>query len=33
MIINTITQIQEKTTNATQDQIEFERWKSRLVGD
>ena len=25
MIINAITQIREKTTNATQDQIEFER--------
>ena len=27
LIINTITQIQDKTTNATQDQIEFEGWK------
>ena len=26
MIINTITQIRDKTANATQDQIEFERW-------
>ena len=27
MIINTITQIRDKATNATQDQIEFEGWK------
>ena len=27
MIINTITQIRDKMTNATQDQIEFEGWK------
>ena len=27
MIINTITQIRDKTTNATQEQIEFEGWK------
>ena len=27
MIINTIKQIREKTTNAIQDQIEFEKWK------
>ena len=27
MIINTITQIRDKRTNATQDQTEIERWK------
>ena len=27
MIINAIKQIRQKTTNATQDQIEFKRWK------
>ena len=27
MITNTITQIRDKTTNATQDEIEFEGWK------
>ena len=27
VILNTIIQIQGKTANATQDQIEFERWK------
>ena len=27
IIINTITQIRDKATNVTQDQMEFERWK------
>ena len=27
MIINTIPQIKDKTTNPTQDQIEFESWE------
>ena len=27
MILNTITQTRERTDNATQDQIEFVRWK------
>ena len=27
MIINTITQIQDKTANTTQHKTEFERWK------
>ena len=27
LIINTITKIRDKATNATQDQIEFEGWK------
>ena len=30
MIINTITQIWDKTTDATQDQIEFEGWKKLI---
>ena len=33
MIIDGTTQIREKTTNVTQDQIEFERWKQTLIGD
>ena len=33
MMKNTITQIREKTTNVTQDQIESERWKQTLIGD